>query len=70
MATVYFCKDSNGVSYDGKTLVEAWRNYENDCGDDRMEHLKFYRAEEVEIEVVEKPVIIKTPAAKKPTSKK
>ena len=68
--TVYICKDENDVSCVGKTLVEAWKNYESDCGDYGIELLEFYKAERVEIDIIERPVIIKTPAAKKPASKK
>lgn len=67
--TIYICKDEEGSCETGKSLVEAWKNYESDVGNFGIESLEFYKAERIEIDIVEKPVIIKTPAAKKPIKK-
>lgn len=65
MATVYICMDRNSNSGVGKSLVDAWNKYEGEFGDYGVSSLKFYRAEEVAVELVEKPVMVKTPVAKK-----
>ena len=67
---VYICVDEEGSCETGKTLVEAWRNYERNVSNFGVADLQFYKAEQVEIDIIEKPVIVKTPVAKKPTAKK
>lgn len=68
---MYFCVDKYNKAYGGKTIVDAWEKYEEEEGGFFFTELKFYKAEEVKVELKETTVIKKVPvAAKKPTTKK
>ena len=68
---MYFCVDKYGKSAMGKTIVDSYDIYEEDYGDFSFSDLKFYKAEEIKVELVATTVVKKVPVAvKKPMSKK
>lgn len=68
---MYFCVDKMMCrAFAGKTLIEAYETYEEECGDYSFSELKFYNAEEVKVELKEVPFVKKVPVATKTTTKK
>lgn len=69
---MYFCLDKYNHCKSGKTIVDAWESYEEEFGGSfAFSELKFYKAEEIKVEIQEVPFVKKVPVAvKKPTSKK
>ena len=71
---MYFVKDTGNNIAIGKTLVEAFDNYEMDHQNDVFSDLKFFKATEIKVELSEKQVTVEVPVvkslAKKPVIKK
>jgi len=67
---MYFCVDKYNKAYGGKTIVDAWERYEEEVGDFAFSELKFYKAEEIKVELKEVPFVKKVPVASKTITKK
>jgi hypothetical protein len=67
---MYFCVDRYQKAYSGKTIVDAWERYEEEAGDFAFSELKFYKAEEIKVELKEVPFVKKVPVATKTITKK
>ena len=67
---MYFCVDRYAKAAYGKTIVDAFDNYEESFGDFAFSELKFYKATEIKVELKEVSVIKKVPVASKTTAVK
>ena len=67
---MYFCVDKYQHVGVGKTIVDAWEMYEEENGGFAFSELKFYKANEIKVELVETTVVKKVPVASKTTAVK